>query len=92
MGLVVHYPTGIVLTFVYLGLLITAQARPTALNAIAYGVATTVFPWFVMFPSQGMGWVGWDAPANAHLVRASLFNHIIFGLCIVLWIAVIRTI
>jgi hypothetical protein len=32
-----------------------AHATPTALSAILYGTATTVFPWFLMFPSQGMG-------------------------------------
>ena len=92
LGLVAHYSIGTVLTLVYLGLLITAHARPTALNAIVFGVATTVFPWFIMFPSQGMGWLGRDAPDNAHLVRVSLFNHIIFGLSIALWMAVIRPI
>jgi hypothetical protein len=90
LGLAAHYLIGIVLTLVYLGLLVVAHARPTALNAIVYGTATTVLPWFLMFPSQGMGWLGWDAPGDAHLARASLFNHIIFGLGIALWMAVLR--
>ena len=77
---------------VYLGLLVVAHATPTALNAILYGTVTTVFPWFLMFPSQGMGWLGRDAPGDAHLARISLFNHIIFGLGIALWMAVIRPI
>ena len=64
----------------YLGLLVVAHATPTALSAILYGTATTVFPWFLMFPSHGMGWLGRDAPGDAHLARVSLFNHIIFGL------------
>jgi hypothetical protein len=92
LGLAAHYSIGIVLTLVYLGLLVVAHAAPTALSAILYGTATTVLPWFVMFPSQGMGWLGWDAPGGAHLARASLFNHIVFGLGIALWTAVIRPI
>ncbi len=92
LGLVAHYSIGIVLILVYLGLLVVAQAKPTALNAILYGTATTVFPWFLMFPSQGMGWLGRDAPGDAHLVRISLCNHIVFGLGIALWMAVIRPI
>ena len=92
LGLAAHYLIGIVLTLVYLGLSVLAHARPTAFSAILYGVATTVFPWFIMFPSQGMGWLGLDAPGDAHLVRASLFNHIIFGLGIALWVAVMRPI
>ncbi|HXO94331.1 MAG TPA: DUF2938 family protein [Candidatus Acidoferrum sp.] len=69
-----------------------AHAPPTALSAILYGTATTVLPWFLMFPSQGMGWLGRDAPGDAHLARASLFNHIIFGLGIALWVTVLRPI
>jgi Protein of unknown function (DUF2938) len=92
LGFVAHYCIGIVLTLVYLGLLVVAHVAPTAFNAILYGTATTVFPWFLMFPSQGMGWLGRDAPGDAHLVRASLFNHIVFGLGIALWVAVLRPI
>jgi DUF2938 family protein len=92
LGLAAHYSIGIVLTLVYLGLLVVAHAPPRALSAILYGVATTVFPWFLMFPSQGMGCLGLDAPGDAHLVRVSLFNHIIFGLGIALWVAVMRPI
>ena len=92
LGLAAHYLIGIVLTLVYLGLLVIAHATPTAFSAILYGTATTVFPWFLMFPSQGMGWLGRDAPGDAHLLRVSLFNHIIFGLGIALWVAVIRPI
>jgi len=92
LGLTAHYSIGIVLTLVYLGLLAVAHATPTALSAILYGTATAVLPWFLMFPSQGMGWLGWDAPGDTHLARASLFNHIIFGLGLALWMAVMRPI
>jgi len=92
LGFAAHYSIGIGLTLVYFVLLAVAQAKPTALSGILYGTATTVLPWFVMFPSQGMGWLGRDAPGNAHLARVSLFNHIIFGLGIALWTAVVRPI
>jgi hypothetical protein len=92
LGLAAHYLIGIVLTLLYLGLLVVAHARPTTLSAILYGTATMVFPWFLMFPSQGMGWLGRDAPGDAHLARVSLFNHIVFGLGIALWVAVMRPI
>ena len=89
LGLAAHYSIGIVLTLVNLGLLVRAHTTPRALSAILYGTATTVLPWFLMFPSQGMGWLGRDAPDDAHLARISLFNHIMFGLGIALWMAVI---
>src|SRR5438874_11994448 len=85
LGLAAHYSIGIVLTLVYLGLLVLAHTTPTALSAILYRTATTVLPWFLMIPSQGMGWLGWDAPDGAHLARISLFNHIMFGLGMALW-------
>jgi hypothetical protein len=88
LGLAAHYSIGIVLTLAYLGLLAVAHARATVLSAILYGAATTALPWFFMFPSQGMGWLGLDAPGDTHLARASLFNHIMFGLGIALWMAV----
>src|SRR4029077_5542962 len=51
LGFAAHYSIGIVLTLVYLGLFAVAHATPTPLSAIFYGTATTVFPWFVMFPA-----------------------------------------
>ena len=51
LGLAVHYLIGIALTLVYLGLLVVAHATPTALNAILYGTATTVFRWFLSCPT-----------------------------------------
>ncbi|HEX4653130.1 MAG TPA: DUF2938 family protein [Candidatus Udaeobacter sp.] len=92
LGLAAHYSIGIVLTLVYLGLLIMTHATPTAFRAILYGTATTVFPWFIMFPSQGMGWLGRDAPGNGHLARISLVNHIIFGVGLAVWTAVMSPI
>jgi hypothetical protein len=92
LGLVAHYLIGIALTLLYIGLLVVAHATSTALNAVLYGTATTVLPWFLMFPSQGIGWLGLDAPGDAHLARVSLFNHIVFGLGLALWMAVLRPI
>jgi hypothetical protein len=92
LGLAAHYLIGIALTLLYIDLLVLAHVTPTALSAVLYGTATTVLPWFLMFPSQGMGWLGLDAPGDAHLARASLANHIVFGLGLALWMAVLRPI
>ena len=92
LGFAAHYAIGIALTLLYLGVLIVLHAKPTAFSAILYGTATTILPWFLMFPSQGMGWLGWHTPGEVHLARASLFNHIVFGVGIALWMAVIRPI
>jgi hypothetical protein len=70
--------------------LLAVHARPSIAGAITYGAATTVLPWFVMYPSQGMGWLGRDAPSDAHMARTSLFNHVVFGVGLALWTAVLR--
>ena len=90
LGFAAHYAIGIVLTLLYLGIFVVVHAKPTALSDILYGAATTVLPWVLMFPSQGMGWLGLKAPGSAHLALISLFNHIIFGLGLAVWMAVLR--
>lgn len=90
LGGAAHYSIGIVLTLLYIGILLVAHAKPTVLSAFFYGVATTVFSWFILFPSEGMGWLGRDAPGDAHMPRFSLYNHIVFGLGLALWMMVLR--
>jgi hypothetical protein len=43
--------------------------------ALAFGVATNLLPWLLMFPSMGFGWFGRDAPAELLLIRTSFVNH-----------------
>ena len=90
LGIVAHYLIGIALTFLYLIILLGAQARPSLLTAVIYGLATIMFPWFIMFPSQGMGWLGLGAPRDTHMVRMSLFNHLMFGIGLALWTGVLK--
>jgi hypothetical protein len=90
LGLAAHYVIGILLTLLYIGIVLVAHATPTIPSAVVFGAATVVFPWFIMFPSQGMGWLGRDAPGDSHMTRTSLFNHILFGLGIALWMAILR--
>jgi hypothetical protein len=89
LGLFSHYAIGVGLTLAYFALLGAMRIAPSFLTAILYGLATTVLPWFLMFPSQGMGWLGWSAPAPAHLTRTSLYNHAMFGLALGMWTLVI---
>ncbi len=84
-GVVVHYLIGTILTFIYLVFLSIAHLAATPLLGFAYGLATTVCPWFLLFPSLGMGWMGRDAPKDIHPTRASIFNHAFFGLGLALW-------
>lgn len=90
LGVAAHYSIGVVLTLVYLAILLAVHATPTVLTAVIYGIATTAFAWFLMYPTQGMGWLGRDAPGDAHLARTSLYNHVVFGLGLALWTIVLK--
>jgi hypothetical protein len=50
------------------------------LLALAYGIATSVFAWFLMFPGMGYGIFGLNAPSELKLFRTSLINHALYGL------------
>jgi hypothetical protein len=54
-----HYAIGLLLGAGYGLLLRVPQARQSSLRgAAAYGIATTVLPWFWMFPARGQGVMG----------------------------------
>src|SRR5215207_3823241 len=58
-GVVAHYAIGLLLGAGYGLLLRVPQPRQSSLpRAAAYGIATTVFPWFWMFPARGQGIMG----------------------------------
>jgi hypothetical protein len=76
----IHYAIGAGLGI--LGwVILPATGAPVAqlLEAILYGIATSVLAWFVMFPSMGYGVLGNRAPAKLKLFRSSLFNHVLYG-------------
>jgi len=80
-GIVTHYAIGGTLGVVYVLLagLVLLSPKNFVLGAI-YGLLTSVFAWFVMFPSFGFGVCGTRGPANAKLLRTSTINHVVFGL------------
>ena len=90
LGVAAHYLIGIILTLIYSVFLVVIQARPAVVSAVVYGLATTIFSWFVMFPSEGMGWMGRDLPVGEHLGLMSLFSHFVFGMGLALWITILR--
>ena len=72
-----HYATGIVLTGAYL--LASRRRDRTFARAAGYGIATSVFPLFVMFPSMGYGWAGTRTGEAARMNRTMLVGHVAFG-------------
>jgi Protein of unknown function (DUF2938) len=90
LGLLVHYLIGIVLALAYIGILVVTQTPSTLLTAVVFGLATTVFPWFYLYPVWGYGWLGREPSGNYHKTRMSLYSHLVFGLGLALWMAVLK--
>jgi hypothetical protein len=86
MGWVAHYSIGTVFALVFV-LLAPAGwlERPTLLPALAFGVATTLVPYFVMQPSLGLGIAASKTPNPAGARLKSLMTHTVFGVGLYLW-------
>lgn len=78
LGIMTHYVTGIALTEAFV-LVPRRPPGPTLLAAVAYGIATSVFPLFVLFPSLGYGPLGLHSGEAARLARIMLVGHTAFG-------------
>ena len=78
LGLMTHYLTGIVLTEAFV-LVPWRRPGPAFAAAVAYGIATSVFPLFVLFPSLGYGPAGLRSGEAARLARIMLVGHSAFG-------------
>jgi hypothetical protein len=76
----VHYGIGIGLALVYLAVLELFSLGPPSFGTAAiFGLATTVLPAFLMFPSMGYGLLGLAGQPKYFLLRQSLVNHLAFG-------------
>jgi hypothetical protein len=84
-GLAAHYFTGITLTAVYLEAARRSGRRPGVTGATAYGLATSVLPLLLMYPSMGYGLGGRRSGDARRLVCSMLFGHAAFGAGIGLW-------
>jgi hypothetical protein len=79
-GWISHYSIGMGLALIFVAL-ISADwlARPTVLPALLYGLATVVFPFFIMQPSLGLGVASSRTPKPAQARLKSLMTHSVFG-------------
>ena len=79
-GRVAHYTIGVVLALVFV--VLTSGdwlARPTVPPALLYGIATVVFPFFIMQPSLGLGIAASRTPNPTQARLKSLATHTVFG-------------
>jgi len=80
-ALVGHYIVGTTLgVFYVLGTRWVDVSPASFIVAVGYGLATCVFPWFLVFPALGFGVFGQRAPAELEVFRASVLNHLGYGL------------
>jgi hypothetical protein len=80
-GWIAHYTIGI--TFAIALVLFTSGswlAHPTLLPALALGVGTVVFPFFVLQPSLGLGVASSKTPKPGQARLKSLVTHVVFGI------------
>ncbi len=80
-GYVTHYTIGVGFAVPYVlgwDLLVGGPASPVW--ALAYGLATTVAPYFLVFPSMGLGVFGRRSPEGIRSTLSSLANHLFYGI------------
>jgi Protein of unknown function (DUF2938) len=79
-GMAAHYAIGFVLGAGYALLLRVPYSRQNSLSrAVGYGIATTVFPWFWMFPARGQGIMGLR-DRDVRVPAFALGTHVAYGL------------
>jgi hypothetical protein len=79
-ALVGHYLIGIALAVLYVvGARWVGVPPASFFVALSYGLATCVFPWFLLFPALGFGWFGRKGPPELNLFTSSLMNHLFYG-------------
>jgi len=78
-GMAVHLAIGIAFAAVFLFCVNRGWLRSKA-AMLAFGVGTSVFSLFYLFPCVGMGVMALHMPTAGFLIRSSLLNHLFFGL------------
>lgn len=79
-GMFAHYAIGLTLGAGYALLLrVPRPHRNSVGRATAYGVATTVLPWFWMFPARGQGFMGLRH-GDPRVPAFALGTHLAYGL------------
>jgi uncharacterized membrane protein YagU involved in acid resistance len=79
-GWLAHYGIGV--TFALALVVLTSGewlAHPTLWPALLVGLATIVFPFFILQPSLGLGVASSNTPNPAKARLKSLATHIVFG-------------
>ena len=90
LGWIAHYSIGIALAVLFVFGAPGWLTRPTVVPAVAYGILTVVFPFFILQPALGLG-VASSAARRPVLARMkSLATHTVYGLGLYAWAWVLK--
>lgn len=79
-GWLAHYSIGVAFALVFLAVQPGDWlAHPTLLPALLFGIATVVFPLFIMQPALGLGIAASKTPTPTQARLKSLATHTVFG-------------
>ena len=78
-GWLAHYSIGVAFALVFVLILRDWVTRPTLLPGLFYGIATIVFPFFILQPSLGLGIASSRTPKPTQARMKSLATHTVFG-------------
>lgn len=82
-GWIAHYATGLLYGIAYLyGIVIVLDSVPSLGSALAFGLLTLVFPWFVMQPAMGAGMFARKTPRPGIMRLVNISMHAVFGACL----------
>lgn len=80
-ALIGHYLIGILLAVFYVvGARLLGISPGSFVAALGFGLATCVFPWFLVLPGLGFGAFGRTGPKERRLFTATVLNHSFYGL------------
>ena len=90
-GWLAHYSIGVAFALAFLALQASDWlAHPILLPALLYGIATVVFPLFIMQPALGLGIAASRTPKPSQARLKSLATHTVFGIGLYLCALVVR--
>jgi hypothetical protein len=90
-GWLAHYSIGVAFALAFLALPSGDWlAHPTMFPALLYGIATVVFPLFIMQPALGLGVAASESPRASHARLKRLATHAVFGIGLYLCALAVR--
>lgn len=86
---IMHYLIGIVLAGIFIFWIDRGSSLVfQMLTALTFGIITVVFPWFVLLPGSGFGFLASKSSDQFRIVRTNLIHHTNFGLGLSIWMGI----